>query len=79
MNRWVFDAFAGASLRQVVLMHDAGNPASCRVAEKARYPFQELRPANSPHWLTDGHIHVRLAADPGPRSDDVRVRIDLGL
>jgi RimJ/RimL family protein N-acetyltransferase len=58
---WVFDAFAGASLRQIMLVHDVGNPASCRVAEKAGYPFRELSPANPPHWFTDGHIHMRLA------------------
>ena len=57
---WVFDAFAGASLRQIMLVHDVGNPASCRVAEKAGYPFRELSPANLPHWFTDGHIHMRL-------------------
>jgi RimJ/RimL family protein N-acetyltransferase len=57
---WVFDALAGASLRQIMLVHDVGNPASCRVAEKAGYPFRELSPANPPHWLTDGHIHMRL-------------------
>jgi RimJ/RimL family protein N-acetyltransferase len=57
---WVFDAFAGASLRQVMLVHDVDNPASCRVAEKAGYPFRELSPANPPHWFTDGHIHIRL-------------------
>jgi RimJ/RimL family protein N-acetyltransferase len=57
---WVFDAFAGASLRQIMLVHDVGNPASCRVAEKAGYPFRERSPANPPHWLTDGHIHLRL-------------------
>jgi len=57
---WAFDAFAGASLRQVMLVHDVGNPASCRVAEKAGYPFRELSPANPPHWLTDGHIHMRV-------------------
>lgn len=56
---WVFDAFAGASLRQIMLVHDVGNPASCRVAEKAGYPFRELSPANPPHWFTDGHIHMR--------------------
>ena len=59
---WVFDAFAGASLRQIMLVHDVDNPASCRVAEKAGYPFRELSPANPPHWFTDGHIHMRLAA-----------------
>ena len=57
---WVFDAFAGASLRQIMLVHDLGNPASCRVAEKAGYPFRELSPANPPHWFTYGHIHMRL-------------------
>jgi RimJ/RimL family protein N-acetyltransferase len=74
---WVFDAFAGANPRQIMLVHDVDNPASCRVAEKARYPLRELSPANPPHWLTDGHIHIRLAPDPGPRSDDARLRVDL--
>ena len=62
---WVFDAFAGASLRQIMLVHDVGNPASCRVADKAGYPFRELSPANPPHWFTDGHIHMRLGGCPG--------------
>jgi RimJ/RimL family protein N-acetyltransferase len=57
---WVFDAFAGAGLRQIMLVHDVANPASCRVAQKAGYPFFELSPANPPHWYTDGHIHLRL-------------------
>jgi RimJ/RimL family protein N-acetyltransferase len=57
---WVFDALAGTSLRQIMLVHDVANPASCRVAEKAGYPFRELSPANPPHWFTDGHIHMRL-------------------
>jgi RimJ/RimL family protein N-acetyltransferase len=57
---WVFDAFAETSLRQIMLVHDVDNPASCRVAEKAGYPFRELSPANPPHWFTDGHIHMRL-------------------
>ena len=59
---WAFGAFAGASLRQIMLVHDVGNPASCRVAQKAGYPFRELSPARPPHWFTDGHIHMRLAA-----------------
>jgi RimJ/RimL family protein N-acetyltransferase len=57
---WVFDAFAGTSLRQIMLVHDVANPASCRVAEKAGYPFRELSPAKPPYWFTDGHIHLRL-------------------
>ncbi len=59
---WVFGAFAATSLRQIMLVHDLDNPASCRVAQKAGYPFRELSPANPPHWFTDGHIHMRLAA-----------------
>ena len=57
---WVFEVFGGASLRQIMLVHDVDNPASCRVAEKAGYPFREFSPANPPHWFTDGHIHMRL-------------------
>jgi RimJ/RimL family protein N-acetyltransferase len=60
VSDWVFDVFAGASLRQIMLVHDVDNPASCRVAEKAGYPFREVSPANPPHWFTDGHIHMRL-------------------
>jgi RimJ/RimL family protein N-acetyltransferase len=56
---WAFDEFAESSLRQIMLVHDVANPASCRVAQKAGYPFRELSPANPPHWLTDGHIHMR--------------------
>ena len=59
VTEWVFDVFAGASLRQIMLVHDVGNLASCRVAEKAGYPFRELSPANPPRWFTDGHIHMR--------------------
>jgi RimJ/RimL family protein N-acetyltransferase len=58
---WIFDAFGPSSLRQIMLVHDVDNPASCRVAEKAGYRFRELSPANPPLWFTDGHIHVRLA------------------
>jgi RimJ/RimL family protein N-acetyltransferase len=66
VTEWVFEAFAGTSLRQIMLVHDVRNPASCRVAEKAGYPFRELSRANPPHWFTDGHIHMRLGGWPGP-------------
>jgi RimJ/RimL family protein N-acetyltransferase len=56
---WVFDVFGEARLRQIMLVHAVDNPASCRVAEKAGYPFREFSPANPPHWSTDGHIHIR--------------------
>ena len=72
VTAWVFDTFAGTSLRQIMLVHDVANPASCRVAQKAGYPFRELSPANPPHWLTDGHIHLRLGGWPGPAADPQR-------
>jgi RimJ/RimL family protein N-acetyltransferase len=59
---WVFDAFAETGMRQIMLVHDVDNPASCRVAEKAGYPFHQLSPANPPHWFEDGHIHMRLGS-----------------
>jgi len=59
---WVLDVFAGSSLRQIMLVHDVDNPASCRVAEKAGYPFRALSPANPPRWYEDGHIHMRQAS-----------------
>ena len=55
---WVFAAFAGTSLRQIMLVHDVANLGSCRVAEKAGFPFRELSPASPPHWPSDAHIHV---------------------
>jgi RimJ/RimL family protein N-acetyltransferase len=64
---WVFDAFAGTSLRQIMLVHDVANPASCRVAEKAGYPFRELSPANPPHWFPTGTSICGWAADPSHR------------
>jgi len=59
---WIFETFTGTSLRQIMLVHDVANPASCRVAQKAGYPFRELSPANPPHWFTDGHIHLRTGS-----------------
>ncbi|MGK5672847.1 GNAT family N-acetyltransferase [Micromonospora sp. URMC 106] len=53
---WAFARFAG--LRRLDLMHQIDNPASCRVAEKAGYRFQEVLPARPP-FPRDGHRHSR--------------------
>jgi RimJ/RimL family protein N-acetyltransferase len=58
---WAFDALGSTGMRQIMFVHDVDNPASCRVAEKAGYPFRELSPAKPPFWFTDGHIHMRMA------------------
>jgi RimJ/RimL family protein N-acetyltransferase len=59
MTHWAFDTFGVSDLREIMIVHDIDNPASCRVAEKAGYPFEVLSPAKPPLWFTDGHIHMR--------------------
>jgi len=61
VTAWAFDTLGGAGMREIMLVHDLDNPASCRVAEKAGYPFREISPARPPFWFTDGHIHLRTA------------------
>jgi RimJ/RimL family protein N-acetyltransferase len=58
-TQWAFKSFGASRLPRIMLVHDVENLASCRVAEKAGYPFEKLSPANPPHWFTDGHIHMR--------------------
>jgi RimJ/RimL family protein N-acetyltransferase len=61
---WLFVAIAGTSLRQIMLVHNDDNSASCRVAEKAGLPFLELSRATPPHRFEDGQLHMRrVAAD----------------
>ena len=57
-------------MRQIMLVHDVTNPASCRVADKAGYPLTKLSPANPPLWFADEDIHMRRAPttnDDSPR------------
>jgi len=64
VTAWAFGSFGATGLPSIMLVHDVDNPASCRVAAKSGYPFRELSPADPPHWLTDGHIHL---AEASPR------------
>ncbi|HTW09861.1 MAG TPA: GNAT family N-acetyltransferase [Acidimicrobiales bacterium] len=58
---WAFSSFGAQRLPCIMLVHALDNQASCRVAEKSGYPFDELSPANPPYWFTDGHIHLAKA------------------
>ncbi|MGR6319566.1 GNAT family N-acetyltransferase [Micromonospora soli] len=58
VSAWAFARFAAAGLTHLELMHQIDNPASCRVAEKSGYAFQDLLPARPP-FPRDGHRHVR--------------------
>lgn len=59
LGDWAFETFAGDVLMRLDLMHQVGNEASCRVAEKSGYGFAEVLPARPP-WPLDGHRHARL-------------------
>lgn len=49
-------------LVRVNLIHDVGNRASCRVAEKAGFTLSAVLPAEPPEHPGEGHLHVRIAA-----------------
>jgi hypothetical protein len=61
LTRW---AFSSDGLPLILLVHDLGNRASCRVAEKRGYQFTAISPANPPLWHAAGHVHVALS-QPG--------------
>ena len=58
VTAWAFGTFNAGGLQQIMLVHDVDNPASCRVASKAGYPYSEFSPAKPPFWFADGHIHL---------------------
>ncbi len=67
MTDWVF---AELGLHRVEVAHSSGNPASCRVAERAGFAFEGVKrqQALHPDGWHDMHLHARLAADPRPAS-----------
>ncbi|KKK07739.1 GNAT family N-acetyltransferase [Micromonospora sp. HK10] len=58
VSAWAFVRFAAGGLTRLELLHQIDNPASCRVAEKSGYVFEEVLPARPP-FPRDGHRHVR--------------------
>lgn len=61
VSDWAFARFAASGLTRLELLHQVDNPASCRVAEKSGYVFQEVLAARPP-FPRDGHRHVRWRA-----------------
>ncbi|MFH8725522.1 GNAT family N-acetyltransferase [Streptomyces termitum] len=59
LTHWSFTTFDG--LERLELLHQADNTASCRVAQKTRYPLDHVLPAAPPAFPGDGHVHVRHA------------------
>jgi RimJ/RimL family protein N-acetyltransferase len=68
LTTWAFEVFGDAGLIRLELLHDVRNPASCRVAEKAGYPLDQVVSAPAPS-TEEGHLHVRRAAQPGAADD----------
>ncbi|MFE7559258.1 GNAT family N-acetyltransferase [Kitasatospora sp. NPDC057500] len=65
LTAWAAEAFAADGLVRLDLFHEGDNAASCRVAEKAGYPFEALVPAAPPCYPLDGHWHSRPAGSAG--------------
>ncbi|SOB84897.1 GNAT family N-acetyltransferase [Streptomyces sp. 1331.2] len=59
LTTWAFATFAEDVLHRIDLLHQVDNPASCRVAEKSGYAFQEVLTALPPEFPLDGHRHSR--------------------
>ncbi|MER7753218.1 GNAT family N-acetyltransferase [Kitasatospora sp. NPDC097643] len=64
VTRW---GIATAAARRIELCHAIGNEASCRVADRAGFPYEGTLRASYRHadgHYFDEHIHARLATDP---------------
>ncbi|MFJ9845974.1 GNAT family N-acetyltransferase [Kitasatospora sp. NPDC101155] len=59
LTGWAFDTLGPDGLKQLELLHQVDNPASCRVAEKSRYDFDRVLAAAPPTFPRDGHLHIR--------------------
>ncbi|WP_327085910.1 GNAT family N-acetyltransferase [Nonomuraea sp. NBC_01738] len=61
---WAVPAFG---LWRLELLHQVGNAASCRVAEKSGYVLERRLPPFPPDFPMEGHLHVRdeFSAPPG--------------
>ncbi|MEV4339673.1 GNAT family N-acetyltransferase [Streptomyces sp. NPDC049590] len=63
LARWALDDLG---LHRLRLCHSTGNPASCRVAERAGFPYEGTQRSALLHadgWH-DQHLHARVAGDP---------------
>ncbi|WP_155059061.1 GNAT family N-acetyltransferase [Streptomyces blattellae] len=59
VTRWAFDHLGAGHLIRLELLHQADNPASCRVAHKSGYDLARILPAAPPSFPLDGHLHSR--------------------
>ena len=63
LTAWAFETLG---LHRIVVKHSTGNPASCRVAERAGYQLEGTERSAALHadgWH-DMHLHARIATTP---------------
>jgi ribosomal-protein-alanine N-acetyltransferase len=67
LTAWAFDVLG---LHRLEVHHSTLNAASCRVAERAGYPYEGTLRSQALHadgWH-DMHVHARIAGDPAQHS-----------
>ncbi|WP_409235574.1 GNAT family N-acetyltransferase [Streptomyces sp. PA5.6] len=62
LTDWAFDLLATDGLKQLELLHQVDNVASCRVAEKTGFNFDRVLTAAPPTFPLEGHVHIRRTA-----------------
>lgn len=68
LTDWAFDTFAARGLKRLILQHQVENVASCRVAQKCRFEFDQILAPAPPRFPHVGLLHVRRTdAENGPR------------
>ncbi len=67
LTDWAFDTFAERGLKRLVLRHQVDNVASCRVAQKCRFEFDQILAPAPPRFPLEGHLHVRRTDGELPR------------
>ncbi|GAA3130335.1 RimJ/RimL family protein N-acetyltransferase [Kribbella aluminosa] len=67
LTEWAFGAFA--ALERLVLRHQVDNVASCRVAQKCGFAFDQALVPGPPRFPLEGHLHVRMNATTKTSTD----------
>ncbi|MFD6158157.1 GNAT family N-acetyltransferase [Nocardia sp. NPDC060256] len=61
LSRWALNEQHRPHLTRLELLHEEGNHASCRVAEKSGFALHERLPAAPPTFPNNGHLHILTA------------------
>ena len=61
LTAWAFGSFDAQGLQRVELLHQQGNLASCRVAQRSGYALIDVLPADPPAFPAAGHLHARYS------------------